>query len=175
MSTVNVDTSGVNQLLARLENLGDEFEDRLFQLAQQASENMRGTAQGLVYGPHLRYQTGETGQNIDAYAERTEDGIAFGTSTRNLRTIYHELGTGPVGTAAGYPGEADLDEPVVRRSTPWSYWSDDIPADDGTHHSGFVTTEGTPPKAFMHQATMMELPEAERMVADLIKEFLSGK
>lgn len=170
---VKVDTSEVNRLAVKLEKLGDEFESRLFQLAQQAALDMTQTAQGLVY-VNLRKETGETGQSIDAYAEQTEEGVSFGTSTRNLRTIYHELGTGPVGTAFGYPGEENVDAPIVRRSTPWTYWSDSIPTEDGGRRSGFVETEGVPPKGFMHAATVQEMPEAERMVLELLKEFLSG-
>lgn len=169
-----MDTSGVNRLAVKLEKLGDEFESRLYEFAKDEANTMRDYARSLVYGPHLRYVNGETADSIHEYAEQTEEGISFGSVTNNLRTIYHELGTGPVGTAAGYPGEENVDAPIVRRSTPWTYWSDSIPTADGGRRSGFVETEGVPPKGFMHAATVMEMPEAERMVLELLKEFLSG-
>ncbi len=167
---VQTDTRGVNRLLARLESLGD-IDAQLLQTAKQEAEKMRSTAQGMVY-LNLRYETGETGDSIDPYVEQGTEGVSFGTITRNLRTIYHELGTGPVGTAAGYPGEGHLDSPIARRSTPWKYWSDSIPTEDGGTRSGFVKTEGVPPKAFMHSATVQEQPKAEKAVRAAIKELM---
>lgn len=167
---VEADTSGVNRLIAKLENLGS-IDDALLPIAKREAENMRSTAQGMVYLA-IRYETGETGDSIDPYVEQSEDGVSFGTHTRNLRTIYHELGTGPVGTAAGYPGAANLDQPIVRRSTAWKYWSDSIPTEDGGTRSGFVKTEGVRPKAFMHSATMQERANAERAVSTAIKELM---
>lgn len=172
---VQTDTSGVNRLLARLENVSDNFDEQLLQAGKQCAENMRKTAQGIVYGPNLRHETGETGDSIAPYTTQTEDMVSFGISTRNLRTIYHEMGTGPVGTAAGYPGEADVDSPIVRRSTAWSFWSDSIPVEGGGVRSGFVKTEGVPPKAFMHNAVMQETPEAERVVRNTLEGMLRGK
>lgn len=173
--TVKADPGGVHRLLTRLENL-DKIDQHLIQRTKQNAENMRATAQGLVYGSPpagIQYETGETGDSIDPYSKQTEAGISFGTVTRNLRTIYHELGTGPVGTAVGYSGEAAVDMPIARRSTAWRFWSDSIPTEDGGTRSGFVMTKGVPPKAFMHAATVAEKPLAEKAVQDTVKEFMS--
>lgn len=177
MSTVRVDSSGVNRLVAMLGELENGIDDRLLPLCTEMATKMSRNAAQHVYGPDpfLEYVTGETGDSIYPYVEQTENGIDFGVYTDNLRTIYHEMGTGPIGTEAGYPGENDVDEPIVRRSTAWSYWSDSIPTAEGDTRSGFVTTEGVPPKAFMHQATEEMLILAEDEIHRVIGGIMNGK
>lgn len=168
-------TSGVEKLAARLEGMGDALNEKLLEIARQQAEVMQSTAQGLTY-LNIQKVTGETAQSIDSYLEQRDGELCFGTSTRNMRTMYHELGTGPVGTAAGYPGEEGLNEPIVRRSTPWIFWSDSIPNKDGSGtHSGFVQSEGVSPQAFMHNATMAVLPDVEKDIQQAIREVMSGK
>lgn len=164
-----MDSSGVNRLAARMEALEERFAPELEQLAKQNAENIRATAQGIVYGPFLEKETGETGQSIDPYLSNNQDSISFGISTRNLRTIYHEMGTGPVGKEAGYPGEESLDHPIAYRSTGWKSKRDKY----GVVMDGL--NMGVPPKAFMHTATQMEREPSQKAVAKLMEDLLSGK
>lgn len=162
MSVVHTDSSGVDRLITKLEKLDSpEFQEQLMRKCVESAENARTTAQSIVYGPYLHYETGETGDKIEPYTEQTEAGISFGIITNNLRTIYHEMGTGPVGMAAGYPGEELLDQPIAWRSTPW------------TGPFGGLN-EGVPPKAFMHNAMEMEREAAELLITELLEGFLSG-
>lgn len=171
-----MDSSGVNRLAARMEALEERFAPELEQLAKQNADNIRGTVQGLVYGQFLHKKTGETGQSIDPYLSINQDSISFGISTRNMRTVYHEMGTGPKGTEAGYPGEEFVDAPIVRRSTPWKYFDPNAGLNpDGTPKGAFIQTEGVPPKAFMHTATQMEREPSQKAVAKLMEDLLSGK
>lgn len=191
---VKFDSSDLNRLTARLEELEEGIEERLLNVCTDMAMKMRTNAAQLVYGPYpyLTYVTGETGDSIDPYVVKTENGIDFGITTNNLRTIYHELGTGPVGTEAGYPGENDVDEPIVRRSTGWTYWDPNMarkntdinPGKEGQwefsdmqsyfdfKQGGFVTTEGVPPKAFMYQATedmlILAADEIQKVIGDIM-------
>lgn len=162
MSSVKVDSSGVNRLLARMEKLDSpEFLEKLVRKSVESAENARTTAQSIVYGPYLHYETGETGDKIEPYTQQTEESISFGISTNNLRTIYHEMGTGPVGMSAGYPGEELLDQPIAWRTTPW------------TGPFGGLN-EGVPPKAFMHNAMEMEREAADLFISEMLEEVLHG-
>lgn len=191
--TVKWDSSGVNRLAARLESLSAEVDERMMRVAKQEAENMLATAKATVYGPYLQKETGETADSLHEYVERTKEGVAFGVSTDSLRTIYHEMGTGPVGTEAGYPGESNVDEPIVRRSTAWYYWAEDIAKErsginPGEEHEfssmqeyfefqqgGFVKTEGVPPKAFIHNAVMEGMVEAEEAIQAELEEWMNGR
>ncbi len=161
---VKADSSGIDRLIAILESAGNNLDERLLALGNQTALEMRGDAASMLYGPDpfLEWESGETGDSIDAYCEKTEDGVSFGVSTTNLRTIYHEMGTGPVGMAHGYPGEKNLDEPIVWRSTPW------------TGPFGGLNY-GVPAKAAMHNAVMYAKPSVEKKVRELIQEVLSGR
>lgn len=182
--TGSIDTSDLGKLIAKLEDLvqttGDK--ERLAQACRASAERITGEAKGNVYQDGLTFRDGAIRDSLHAYVGTDEDGvIKWGVETNLDFAIYHELGTGPVGTAAGYPGETD--QPIARRSTGWTYWSDKVQRDrieeqidvygEGSMtapETGFVYTEGVPPKAFMYQAvsSMAEL-ELERIVNALME------
>lgn len=168
MSKVRIDSSGVNRLLTKLERLDSpEFQARLVEKCVECAENASSTARGNVY-KYITKETGETADSIQPYTALTDKGISFGISTNRLETIYHEMGTGPVGMEAGYPGEENLDQPIVYRSTGWS---------SRRNSEGVVVdgkNMGVPPKAFMHNTMEMEREEAGKLITKLIKEFLDG-
>lgn len=195
---IRVDVRGMGDLSARLERLGKEFPARLEPVCAALAQDITATAKGMVYQNGLTHQDGAIRDSLHGFAKRDGDTISFGVKTGLDIAIYHEMGTGPVGTAAGYPGEGGLDQPVARRSTGWVYWSDDLPDEEvekrtgltlGKNRSldsiqdaltfteaksGFVYTEGVPPKAFMHNAVMQNKEDAVRELALAVKEVLSG-
>ena len=169
---MEVDLSALMQLEQKLERLQSGAMERLEQAAKQSAARITGTAKGLVYQDGLKHVDGAIQDSLRPYSS-VEDGVVqTGVETSLDIAVYHEMGTGPVGTAAGYPGEEYLDQPVARRSTGWTYYSEDMatqrsgidPGEDRSFdsfddyytwkHSGFVYTEGVPPKAFMHNAVM---------------------
>lgn len=192
---VKTDSSGVDRLVAMLENAENGIEERLMKVAQKQAEIMASRAKSIVYGPKpfLERETGETANSIQPYTEQKESAVSFGVATNNLRTIYHELGTGPTGTKAGYPGEANVDQPIVRRSMPWYYWDEDkakkeLGYDPGEERefqsmddyykyqqSGFVYTEGTRPKAFMHTAMTSVKAASDKAVRKEVQKLLNGE
>gem|GEM_PF-2229900 len=171
---MEVDLSALMQLEQKLERLQSGAMERLEQAAKQSAARITGTAKGLVYQDGLKHVDGAIQDSLRPYSS-VEDGVVqTGVETSLDIAVYHEMGTGPVGTAAGYPGEEYLDQPVARRSTGWTYWSDDVQAQriedlEDTYGpgsmtappNGFVYTEGVPPKAFMHNA-VMQRREIER-------------
>ena len=169
---VEMDSSGLGALEAKLEQLAGGLQERLQKAAKQGAERITAAAQGNVYQNGLKYEDGSIRDSLQAYTSVDEDSITVGVETGLDIAVYHELGTGPVGTQAGYPGEEYLDQPVARRSTGWTYYSEDVATqrsgiDPGADRSfdsfgdyqdwkksGFVYTEGVAPKAFMHNAVM---------------------
>lgn len=157
---VEADTSGLGALSAKLEKLADAQRGKLQRAAQQSAERIVAAAKGNVYQNGLHYVDGMIRDSLEPVVSADEDSISVGVKTDLDIAVYHELGTGPVGTAAGYPGDAYLDKPVVRRSDGWAYYSEGVAqkraaeAGEGEAKNGFVYTRGVPPKAFMHTGLM---------------------
>lgn len=173
---VEVDASGLARLEAKLERLANGMEERLQQAAKQSAARITGTAKGLVYQNGLHYVDGMIRDSLTPFVNAEPDKIQVGVETSLDVAVYHELGTGPVGTAAGYPGEPYLDHPVARRSTGWTYHSEDVAAQraaksgaDG-EANGFVYTRGVPPKAFMHNALMQRREVEARALQKALME-----
>lgn len=173
---MTVDTGGIDTLLSKLERAEQQLPARLAQKAQDQAVNITDSAKALVYQQGLRYRDGQIANSLHPYAAQTEGGVTFGVETNDEVAVYQELGTGPVGTAAGYPGEGAMNRPIARKSKGWTYWSDDVAAQraeeqpDGGEANGFVFTEGVPAKAFMHNGMMQEKEDALRAIQDVIKE-----
>lgn len=188
---VEVDSSGLGKLAAKLEKLATGAQERLQRPAKQGADRIVATAKGNVYQNGLHYVDGSIRDSLRAYTASDGESVTVGVETDLDIAVFHELGTGPVGTEAGYAGEEYLDRPVARRSDGWTYYSEhaaardlpdtiqfgknkgkarkghkDIeePGEDRSFssydayiewkNSGFVYTEGVPPKAFMHNALM---------------------
>lgn len=188
---IQVDVRGVGGLSTRLEQLGKEFPAKLEPVCAALAQDITATAKGLVYQNGLTYQDGAIRDSLHGFTAKEGDTISFGVATGLDIAIYHEMGTGPVGTAAGYPGEGSLEQPVVRRSTGWVYWSSEAaeqrsgvtPGADyafgsmqdyfSYRQSGFVYTEGVPPKAFMHNAMMQHKDDTVKALTEAAGEALS--
>lgn len=182
------DMGGLKALAKKFEGMADL--DAGVRQAKESAKTMTRKAQSMVYRPELLTQRdGAIKESLHPIVETDGSSISFGVETNNLVAIYHELGTGPVGTAAGYPGEGMTDEPIVRRSSPWVYWSKEAAKknskiDPGGNdefsdmqsyfeykHAGFVTTSGVPPKAFMFNAV---LDNVEQETQKVMKAMLGG-
>lgn len=164
--------------------------ERGLKAAEKAANVITGNAKANVYGNGLRYVDGMIRDSLFPVSWLTDGHINFGVGTNNMVTIYHEEGTGPVGTMAGYPGDPFLDMPigtrhgpangeVSRRDEGWRYWSDEVAAmrseaeelSDGQEPNGWVYTEGVPPKAFMFTALDAN---AEKQTENVLKALLGG-
>ncbi len=172
---VDVDSSGLGALDAKLERLAEGLQERLQKAAKQGAERITAVAKGNVYQNGLKYADGSIRDSLRAYTSSDGDNsITLGVETDLDIAVYHELGTGPVGTAAGYPGEGNLDQPISRRSTGWTYYSSDVAqqrkesaegteSEEGTEN-GFVYTRGVPAKAFMHNGLMQTKDGVTKMM-----------
>jgi hypothetical protein len=166
---VDVDSSGLGALDAKLERLAEGLQERLQKAAKQGAERITAAAQGNVYQNGLKFEDGMIRDSLQPVVSVEPDKVQVGVETQLDVAVYHELGTGPVGTAAGYPGEEYLDQPVARRSTGWTLFSEDAAdqraaADPDGKNSGFVYTEGVAPKAFMHNALMQNKEAVAKMM-----------
>lgn len=175
---MNVTLKGFDGLSAKLKGLSSGATERMMPVCKQLAEDITETAKGLVYQDGLQYQDGAIRDSLHGYAQQEDGEIKFGVKTDLDIAIYHEMGTGPVGTAAGYPGEGESDIPISRRSTGWTYWSDQIAAQraaeggEDAEPNGYVYTEGVPPKAFMYNAVLQNKEDAQKALADAIREEL---
>lgn len=178
------DMGGLKALAKKFEGMANL--DAGVRQAKDSADDITRKAQSMVYRPKLLTQRdGAIKESLYPIVESDGSSISFGVGTNNLVAIYHELGTGPVGTAAGYPGEGMTDEPIARKSKGWTYWSDavyqkrldDLYDSAGTYTvlpqetNGFVYTEGVPPKAFMFNAV---LNNVERETQKVVKAMLGG-
>ena len=172
---VEVDASGLARLEAKLERLASGMDERLTQAVKQSAARITGTAKGLVYQNGLRYVDGMIRDSLQPVVNVEPDKVEVGVETHLDVAVYHELGTGPVGKKKGYPREAYLDQPVSRRSTGWTYYSEDVAAqraeaDSDGEKNGFVYTRGVPPKAFMHNALMQRKEKEARAIQKALME-----
>lgn len=152
--TVQID--GLSELTAKLEQLQNGIPQEVRDACWDSAEKMEREAKSHVYDG-LTYQDGMIRDSIHAIMTERETSISFGIFTDLDIAIYHEMGTGPVGTAAGYPGEGELDTPVSRRADGWVYQSEEVAAQRGEEYvknekGGHVYTEGVKPQAFMYNA-----------------------
>lgn len=174
---VTVQTGELEVLSRRLGALARRAPEKLERACAPLAEDMTATAKGLVYQNGLTYQDGAIRDSLHGFVQREGDQISLGVRTALDIAIYHEMGTGPVGTAAGHPGEGNLSAPVVRRSTGWTYWSREVQeqraAEQGGEATGFVYTEGVRPKAFLHNALLQHKEEAAQTLTGLIREELT--
>lgn len=176
---VTVKKTQLEALSSRLGDLAKQAPEKLERACAPLAEDMTVTAKGLVYQNGLAYRDGAIRDSLHGFTQREGDQICLGVRTALDIAIYHEMGTGPVGTAAGYPGEAQLSTPVVRRSSGWTYWSREVQEQraaeqgGGQEANGFVYTEGVPPKAFMHNALLQHKEEAAAALTSLIREELT--
>lgn len=187
---VQVKVQGLDALVNRLARLERGIPAKLEQTCAACANDITAAAQGLVYQDELTFQDGRIRDSLQSYVRKEGARISFGVSTNYPVAIYHEMGTGPVGTAAGYPGEPLLDGPVARRSDGWVYWSaeaaeersgvrpgpdysfSDMQSYFAYRNAGFVYTEGVPPKAFMHNGLMQNRDDALKRLAAAAKEAL---
>lgn len=186
---LTVKKDGLEDLKSKLLTMADA--ERGLKAAERAANIVTGNAKGNVYTNGLTYVDGMIRDSLFPVSGMEDGHISFGVGTNNMVAIYHEMGTGPVGTSAGYPGEPFLDVPigtrhgpangeVSRRDTGWTYWSDEVvatrsaeTAEDGEEQepNGYVYTEGVPPKAFMFNALNAN---AEKQTEAVIKAILGG-
>lgn len=187
---MKVELKGFDSLSAKLKGLSGGAAERMMPVCKQLAEDITSDAKGLVYQDGLQYQDGAIRDSLHSYAQQEDGEIKFGVKTENEIAIYHEMGTGPVGTAEGYPGEGESDTPITRRSTGWTYYSEQAaaarsgiqPGEDRSfdsfddyvnfHRAAFVYTEGVPPKAFMYNAVLQNKEDARKALADAIREEL---
>lgn len=192
---MNVTLKGFDSLSAKLKGLSSGATERMMPVCKQLAEDITNDAKRLVYQDGLQYQDGAIRDSLHGYAQQEDGEIKFGVKTDLDIAIYHEMGTGPVGTAEGYPGEEDSDDFITRRSTGWTYYTNNMPVEkiekrtgltigaDGSldsiqdallwsKSSHFVYTEGVPPKAFMHNAVLRGKEDARKALADAIREEL---
>lgn len=168
---VEVDSSGLEKLAAKLEKLATGAQERLQRPAKQGAERIVATAKGNVYQNGLHYVDGSIRDSLRAYTASDGESVTLGVETDLDIAVFHELGTGPVGTAKGHPGESNITPPVARRSTGWTYFSEDVAqkraAESKTgegKENGFVYTRGVPPKAFMHAGLVQNKESVAKML-----------
>lgn len=185
---LTVKKDGLSALKNRMLTMADA--ERGLKAAEKAANVITGNAKANVYGNGLRYVDGMIRDSLFPVSSLEDGHLSFGVGTNNMVAIYHEMGTGPVGTVAGYPGEPFLDSPigtrhgaangeVSRRDDGWRYWSDEVAAmrsevkelSDDQEPNGWVYTEGVPPKAFMFAALDAN---AEKQTKNVLKALLGG-
>ncbi|MCD7886211.1 MAG: hypothetical protein LUG44_01115 [Clostridiales bacterium] len=137
---MKMDITGLGQLTTRLEKLQGGIPDRVVRACSDSAQAMEKEAKNHVYDG-LTYQDGMIRDSIHAYCDAGEDKVDFGIETNLDVAIYQEMGTGPTGEAAGYPGEAQLDTPIGYTVDGW---------DSAGYHPG--PNKGVKPQAFMYNA-----------------------
>lgn len=127
-------------------------------LAQKAELHAKTLTQQTISGtPTGKFNGGRTKDSIKPFVEIKGDVLSGGTRSEYPNAIYQEFGTGPVGEAAGYPGEVPGIAYVAKG---WSWYSGEegqqIKADlyggSKDDYSPWTGTMGQPPKAMFHNA-----------------------
>ncbi|MCD8190339.1 MAG: hypothetical protein LUD78_09015 [Clostridiales bacterium] len=186
--TVQID--GLDELTVKLERLQNGIPQEVRDACWDSAERMEREAKSHVYDG-LTYQDGMIRDSIHALMTERETSISFGIFTDLDIAIYHEMGTGPVGTAAGYPGEDQIDRPISRRADGWQYYDESAvgqPLPDtiqfGKHKgeqrnppgqvsNGLIYTEGVKPRAFMYNAVNNLKDAAGEEILDALMEVLA--
>lgn len=149
-----VKITGFDQLIRRVEQAPDTLAREVTVRAAKIAERLASAARDGV-----PVETGHARNSIHSYVDAHGDEITAGAMTANPVAIFHELGTGPVGQAGGYPGAAELG--ITYRPDGWKYQSEEEAArrgepfhkwDGKEGYGGYVYTEGVPPKAFLYNA-----------------------
>ncbi len=165
----NVNMTGLEGITIWPEKLGGGVPKAVVKACRESADKLETEAREHVYDG-ITQRTNAISESIHAYCENKGNSVEFGIGTELDYAIYHEMGTGPVGDAAGYPGEPELDQPVSRVKEGWWYYDESAvgqPLPDtiqfGKHKgerreppgqvsNGLIYTEGVKPQAFMYNA-----------------------
>ncbi|MCC8076238.1 MAG: HK97 gp10 family phage protein [Clostridiales bacterium] len=158
---MKMDITGLGQLTARLEKLQGGIPDRVVRACSDSANKMEGEAKSHAYDGIKQIDDTIT-DSIHALCENKGDSVEFGIFTDSEVAIYQEMGTGPRGEAAGYPGEPYLDAPIGYTVEGW---------DNKAHHPG--PNKGVKPQAFMYNAVNRLKDAAGEEILDAVMEVLA--
>ena len=157
--SVDVTISGFDELIQELKSAPEELSARVAERARPLAEGIAGAAR---LGAPVR--EGRLRNSIESFVEQEGTSIRGGARTSYPPAIYHEFGTGPVGSAHPHPADGALG--IKRRPDGWVYWSEGAaenrPPDKDGNPDGWVYTKGVPAKAFMYNA----MTAYEKRIAD---------
>lgn len=158
-----VEIRGLDRFIVDIEDSPDKLERSVLLRARKLAEQVAGQArQGAPV------EDGRLRNSLQSFTEERNGEIVGGVRTSYDVAIFHELGTGPVGSAHPHPAEAQLHP--KRRPNGWWYFDDAAvgqPLPDTIQHgkrkgkprtppgqvsNGLIYTEGVPAKAFMYNA-----------------------
>lgn len=147
---MKVEVTGLDELMRMLETAPEALEEAVAQKAAELAEQVAGAARDRA--PE---DTGRLRNSIESFVERPTPGTVTGGARSSYPpAIYHEFGTGPVGSAHPHPKAGELG--ITHRPDGWVYWSEDVAQsrepDSSGEANGFVYTEGVPAKAFLYNA-----------------------
>lgn len=162
---------GFDELIFTLKVAPDALTRKVMQKSRVLAEKVAGRARS---GAPVRY--GQLRNSIVSYLEVHGAELEGGARTDYLPAIYHELGTGPVGEASGYPAPFS----VAHRPDGWRYQSAEAAAQRGEEYvpgkkGGWVYTEGVPAKAFMYRAITSMDEEIGHTLGDAVTEVFADK
>lgn len=177
---VEIQWEGLDELERWANALSNALTARMEGLIAQGAESLAAAVKSAT--PVGRVNGGRSRESIYVRTERNGDELTSQVVSDYPVMYFLEFGTGPVATAAGYPGEAQV--PHVAEG--WVYWSDevynqrlgDLYDQAGTYTvtptevNGFVYTEGMKPHAMFYNAAKAYEPELEREITRAMKEVI---
>lgn len=147
--------SDLGKFQKQIKDSPEKLLSALVKKAETHAENLTGrTREGTPMGKH---NGGATRENIKAFVEVEGDVLSGGTRSDYPNVIYQEFGTGPIGEAAGYPGEVPGIAYTIKG---WSWYAGeegqqikaDLHGGSKDDYSPWTGTMGQPPKAMFHNA-----------------------
>lgn len=139
---------------AQLKRSPEQLMGSLIQKANRHAEALAGAVRAGT--PVGEVAGGRTRQSIQGFVRVEGDTLTGGARSDYPVAWFQEFGTGPVASAAGYPGDTQV--PHVQEGWWWPSGEEGQRIKAERHggepedYSEFTYTEGQPPKAMFHNA-----------------------
>ncbi len=147
----DVEIKGLDELLAKLTQLGVGIDEALEAGMKFAVEDVKGRAKILC-----PVDTGELRNSIQSHVRKETSGEVVGVVFSNSdHAAFVEFGTGPVGADTPVPGK--YPGPLHYRETGWSYYNE--------KEDRWVHSKGQAAQPFLYPALIQSIPTIPKRIA----------